>query len=66
MHLAPVDRWVHQWAVSSQQRSRRNAMVAATAITQRRTESREVEDYLAARAVRPAAPDVPAAASAGR
>ncbi len=63
MHLSPVDRWVHQWAVSSQQRSRRNAMVAATALTQRRAESREVEDYLAARAVRRAVPDGPAAAS---
>jgi hypothetical protein len=66
MHLIPVHHWVHQWAVASQQRSRRNAMVAATALTQRRAESREVEDYLAARAVRRAATDAPVVAAASR
>ena len=58
MHLplvAPVDRWVERWAVASQQHARRNAMVAATALTQLRAESREVEDYLAAEGVRRAA-----------
>lgn len=55
MHLplvVPVDRWVDRWAVASQQHARRNAMVAATALTQLRAESREVEDYLAAQGVR--------------
>ena len=65
MHLALVhrcvDRCVSSWAVSSQQRSRRNAMVAATALTQRRADAREVEDFLASRAVRRTGTDVPAA-----
>ncbi len=58
MHLPLVvhlDRWVDQWAVASQQQARRNAMVAATALTQRRAETREVEDFLAAQGVRRAA-----------
>ncbi len=57
MHLPlphPVDRWVgdrvEDWAVASQQRARRNAMVAASALTQRRAEALEVEDYLASHA----------------
>jgi len=66
MHLPPVHHWVHRWAVASQQRSRRNAMVAATVLTQRRAESREVEDYLAARAVRRPATDVPVVTAASR
>ena len=55
MHLplvVPLDRWVERWAVASQQHARRNAMVAATALTRLRAESREVEDFLAARGVR--------------
>ncbi|WP_432478862.1 hypothetical protein [Nocardioides sp. GXQ0305] len=62
MHLPPVvrlDQWVDRWAVASQQRSCRNAMVAATVLTQRRAESREVEDFLAARGVRRAADQQP-------
>ena len=58
MHLplvAHVDHWVDRWAVASQQQARRNAMVAATALTQRRAETREVEDFLAAHGVRRAA-----------
>ena len=47
--VAPVGRWLERWAVTSQQQARRNAMVAATALTQRRTEVREVQDFLAAR-----------------
>lgn len=40
------------WAQVSQQRARRNAMVAATAAAQRRAQREEVEDYLARRAGR--------------
>ena len=37
---------VRDWPVESQQRSRRNAMIAATALAQRRAELDEVEEYL--------------------
>ncbi len=39
------------WPVQSQQGSRRNALVASTALTQRRRERDEVEEFLAARAL---------------
>ncbi len=39
--------WIEHLAVASQQTARRNAMIASTALTQRRTELIEVEDYLA-------------------
>jgi len=42
-HLSPLTRW----AVGSQQRYRRNAMLASTTLTQRRSERIEVEDFLA-------------------
>jgi hypothetical protein len=45
-HLSPIARW----AVGSQQRSRRNAMLASTTLTQRRSERVEVEEFLASRA----------------
>ena len=51
MKLTLLDRW----AVASQQRARRNAMVATTRLTQLRSERREVEEYLAARSA-PALP----------
>ncbi len=35
------------WPVSSQQQSRRNALVASTALMQRRRELDDVEDFLA-------------------
>lgn len=35
------------WAVSSQQQARRNAMIAATQLAQRRAERLDVEHYLA-------------------
>lgn len=41
--------WVRVWAADSQQRARRNAMIAATACAQRRAERLEVEDFLARR-----------------
>jgi hypothetical protein len=42
-----VDRMVDRWAVGSQQTARRNAMIASTALTQRRAERDEVEEFLA-------------------
>ncbi len=42
-----VDRMVDRWAVGSQQTARRNAMIASTALTQRRAEHDEVEEFLA-------------------
>jgi hypothetical protein len=35
------------WSVASQQRARRNAMVAATACAERRAQREDVADYLA-------------------
>ncbi len=43
LHVPLLD----HWARASQQGSRRNAMVAATVLTQRRVERDEVEAYLA-------------------
>lgn len=54
MLVLPIDRWVRQWSRESQLGSRRNAMVAATALAQRRIERQDVEDFLAAREPRPA------------
>jgi hypothetical protein len=51
-HLSPIARW----AVESQQRSRRNAMLASTTLTQRRSERIEVEEFLASMKGRPANP----------
>jgi hypothetical protein len=39
------------WHVSSQQRARHNALVASTALTERRRELRDVEEFLARLAV---------------
>ena len=39
--------WIDTWGVASQQQARRNAMVAATSLAQRRAEMNEVEDFLA-------------------
>ncbi len=57
---------VDRWAVSSQQRARRNAMIAATECAQRRAEREDVDDFLAAHASAAAAPSVtrPGAAAA--
>ncbi|MGB0100357.1 MAG: hypothetical protein WBP61_08755 [Nocardioides sp.] len=43
----PVDA-VRRWPVASQLGSRRNAMIAATALAQRRADLAEVEEFLAA------------------
>ena len=37
---------VTRWPVESQQRARRNAMIASTALAQRRAETDEVEEFL--------------------
>lgn len=40
---------VHRWAVGSQQRARRNAMLAATECARRRIEREDVDDFFSAR-----------------
>ncbi len=56
MSLTPtpqlVYRAVSRWAVESQARARRNAMVAMTALSERRAEREDVEDYLRGAATR--------------
>lgn len=72
MHLIPRAPWpvgravgvVRGWPVESQQRSRRNAMIASTALAQRRAELDDVEEYLAARS-RPLVSEVAAHAAHG-
>ncbi|MET1058280.1 MAG: hypothetical protein ABWX84_01700 [Nocardioides sp.] len=39
--------WIDTWSVASQQQARRNAMIASTALAQRRAEIDEVEEFLA-------------------
>ena len=39
--------WIDTWSVASQQQARRNAMIASTALAQRRAEMNEVEEFLA-------------------
>ena len=55
---------VRRWPVESQQRSRRNAMIASTALAQRRAELDDVEEFLAAVGLAPA-PEVAAQAAHG-
>ena len=65
--VRPVGRAVYvvrQWPVESQQRSRRNAMIASTALAQRRAEFNDVEDFLAAAGLAPT-PEVAAQAAHG-
>jgi len=56
--------WIEHLAVASQQTARRNAMIASTALTQRRTELIEVQDYLASLEAAPA-PEVAVRAAHG-
>lgn len=49
-------RTVLSWPVESQQRSRRNALVASTALAQLRAEREEVEEFLVRHARRHAQP----------
>ena len=55
---------VRRWPVESQLQARRNAMIASTALAQRRAELDEVEEYLAARAGAPV-PEAAAQAAHG-
>lgn len=55
---------VRRWPVESQQRSRRNAMIASTALAQRRAELDDVEEFLAAQRRTPMS-EVAAAAANG-
>lgn len=55
---------VRSWPVESQLGSRRNAMIASTALAQRRAELDDVEEYLAARRQAPV-PEVAAQAAHG-
>ena len=45
--LAAAARHIARWHLRSQETARRNAMVASTALTQRRLERLEVEEFLA-------------------
>ncbi len=55
---------VGRWPVESQLRARRNAMIASTALAQRRAELDEVEEFLASLG-RSSAPEVAAQAAHG-
>jgi hypothetical protein len=39
--------YVHAWPTESQQQARRNAMIASTALAQRRAEREDVEEFFA-------------------
>ena len=56
---------VDRWAVASQQAARRNAMIASTALTQRRAELDEVEEFLASLREDPAGVSTAAAVAHG-
>lgn len=58
-----IARVVLGWHVGSQQRARRNALLASTALAQRSHERREVEEFLDAHARRRARPETEAPAS---
>jgi hypothetical protein len=50
--LVEAGRWLAAWHVTSQQQSRRNALLARTSLTERRRELLDVEEFLAAHAAR--------------
>jgi hypothetical protein len=50
--LVEAGRWVAAWHVTSQQQARRNALAASTALTERRRELLDVEEFLAVHAAR--------------
>jgi hypothetical protein len=64
--LVAAGRRMASWHVTSQQQARRNALVASTALTQRRRELLEVEDFLAEHAARRGPVAVPEQRVAGR
>ncbi|MBB6626671.1 hypothetical protein H5V45_04975 [Nocardioides sp. KIGAM211] len=53
--VTPLVHAVTRWPVESQQRARRNAMIASTALAQRRAEIDDVEEFLASLGGLPAA-----------
>ena len=57
-------RLIDRWAIASQQTARRNAMIASTALTQRRAELIEVEEFLASLGEEPT-DQIPAEAANG-
>lgn len=61
-HLVRLGQTISEWPVASQQRARRNAMVALTACAHRRAEREEVASYLAERDTRSDGPAAVAAA----
>jgi hypothetical protein len=50
---------VHSWSVESQHAARRNAMVATTALAERRAERLDVDAYVAALRARPSGSRLP-------
>ncbi len=55
---------VRRWPVESQLRARRNAMIASTALAQRRAELEDVEEFLTSRGG-PSTPEAAARAAHG-
>jgi len=55
--VARLAQVVVRWPVESQQRARRNALIASTALAQRRAELDEVEEFLASLGRNPALED---------
>lgn len=51
--LATLLHDLRSWPQTSQEQARRNAMIAATACTQRRVERQEVDDFFASRSAPP-------------
>jgi hypothetical protein len=64
--LVVAGRRMAAWHVTSQQQARRNALVASTALTQRRRELLDVEDFLAEHAARRGPVAVPVQGVASR
>jgi hypothetical protein len=64
--LVTAGRRMATWHVTSQQQARRNALVASTALTQRRRELLDVEDFLAEHAARRGPVAVPGQGVASR
>ncbi|WP_372727974.1 hypothetical protein [Nocardioides sp.] len=60
--IDPLRQALGQWPVKSQQRARRNAMRACTALAQTRAEREEVEEFLARHEARRLGPDTDRAA----
>lgn len=61
---ARLVRALGQWPVTSQQAARRNALIACTALAERRRQFLEVEEFLASRTLPEAGPATPVDVSA--